>query len=209
MKHKIFFTTLSALLVTGAAWAAHPEGERAYTVSRIQVEEVQKLAREVENRARGVHRGAERYANHGDYREQQALARLHELETRARHFHFQVKRYEQNINHAEADFRDLRRAYSRASYAMHDLHAFRKIDRQLDRLSDAMYELEMYAGDLFYGARPTNYRYRHRQYRDWYRDWDDDSDSHWRRSRRRARIVLPLSALKVSSSTDDDRAAGR
>ncbi|MCP4200452.1 MAG: hypothetical protein GY769_00785 [bacterium] len=83
----------------------------------------------------------------------------------------------------------MRRAYSRAAFTMHDVHAFRKIGREFDRLSDAMYDLEMNAEDLLGRVRPA-----HRRYRDWDGDSDSDSDSDRyrpRRSRRHARIVLP------------------
>ncbi len=193
MKSTILFTTLSVLLLAGSAWAAHPDAAPRYAVTRVQIEEVQKLAHEVEGLSRAVHRGAERSAHHRSYREERALTRLHELEDSARHFHRQVETYGQSFLHTEADFRDLRRAYARASYAMRDAHTIRKVTREFDRLSDAMYELEMYAEDLFDRLRPANRRYRdrshrNRDYRD-RRDWDGDSDSDFRRGR--ARIVLP------------------
>lgn len=187
MKSTVLFTTLSTLLLAGSAWAAHPEVGSRYVSTRIQIEEVRKLAHEVEDRSRVVHRSAERRAHHRSHREEQGLLRLHELEERARHFHRQVETYGESFLHTEADFRALRRAYSRAAYAMHDLHAFRRVEREFNRLSDAMYELEMYAEDLFDRMRPANRRYRHR--RDRHRDWNDDSDGHARRGR--ARIVLP------------------
>lgn len=184
MKSKTTLTALSLILVAGAAWAAHPEADRGNAAIRHQVEEVQKLAHEVEDRARLVHRSAERSAHHRSHREARALVRLHELEEQARHFHAEVESYGQSFHHTEADFRELRRAYSRAAYAMHNLHAFRNVNRQFDRLSDAMYELEMYAEDLFDRVRPASRRYRDRHDRDWNGD-------HRRRDRGHARIVLP------------------
>ena len=181
------FAALPLLLIAGAAWGAHPEVYRARPSLAERVERVQVLAHEVEDRARQVHRSAERLAHHRDYREERALVRLHELEDLARHFHSQVERYGQSFRHSEGDFRALRRAYSRAAYAVHDLHAYDRVDRQFDRLSDAMYELEMYAADLFYGTRVSH---RHRRYRH-DRDWDSDSDSDSDYRRGRARIVLP------------------
>ncbi len=183
MKTRILFTAASvallAVLPAPAAWAAHET--RGYASTRYQVEEVQKLAHLVEDRARRVHRSAERFAHHRDdrrdFREERALVRLHELEERAEHFHRQIERYRQNINRTEGDFGELRRAFTRAAYAMNDLHAFGRVNREFDRLSDAMYDLEMYAEDLFDRARPANRRYRqHRRYP---------------RSSHRARIVLP------------------
>lgn len=181
MKTTVFFTTaFVALLSSPIAWAAHPETNRGYQVTRGQVEEVQKLAHEVEDRARLVHRAAERLAHHGDFREEKALARLHELEEQAGHFHRQVERNRQNVGHTEGDFRELRQAYSRAAYTMHDLHAYGKIDREFDRLSDAMYDLEMYAGDLFDRGRPAHRRYSDRD------RWGDRS-----RGRSHGRVAVP------------------
>jgi chromosome segregation ATPase len=181
MKTTVFFSTaLIALLSSPVAWAAHSETNRGYRATWSQVEEVQRLAHEVEDRSRLVHRSAERLAHHGDFQEERALARLHELEERAEHFHRQVERNRQNVGHTEEDFRDLSQAYRRAAYAMHDLHAFGKIDREFDRLSDAMYDLEMYAEDLFDQARPAHRRYRDRGY------WD-----HRSRGRSHGRVAVP------------------
>ena len=183
MRTKVMFTVVAGLLAAGGAWAAHPGTNRRHGVERSQVEAVQRLAHEVEDRARLVHRSAERLAHHGDYREEQALVRLHELEDRARHFHGQVERYGWDLGHTEADFGELSRAYDRAAYAMYGLHAFDTVDRQFEGLSDAMYELESYAGDLFYGPR-WSHRDRH--------DRDDDRDrAKGRHERGHARVVVP------------------
>ena len=164
MKTTIFFTVASlALLMAPDARAAHPENRR-YTGTRYRVEEVQKLAHRVEDRARLVHRSAERFAHHRDFREEKALVRLHELEEQARHFHRQVERNRQSVRHTEEDFRVLSQAYTRAAYAMHDLHAFGRIDREFNRLSDAMFDLEVAAEDLFGRNRRVHIRYRDREY---------------------------------------------
>lgn len=184
MKAIVFFTTaLVALVSSPIAWAAHPETYRGYQVTRGQLEEVQRLAHEVEDRARLVHRAAERLAHHGDRREERALVQLHELEEQARHFHRQVERNRQNVGHTERDFRRLRQAYSRVAYTMHDLHAYGRVDREFDRLSDAMYDLEMYAEDLFDRVRPAHRRYGDRRDR---HDWN-----HRSRGRSHGRIALP------------------
>ena len=182
MKTTIFLTVASiALFIVPDAKAAHSETNRRLESPRYRIEEVQKLAHEVEDRARLVHRSAERFVHHGDIREERALVRLHELEEQATHFHRQVERYRRNVGHTESDFRELRQAYTRAAYAMHGLHAFGKIDREFDRLSDAMADLEMYTEGLFGIGRPAHRRYGDRQ--------DERYDR--RRQHGRARIVLP------------------
>ncbi len=184
MRTIIIFTVASvALLMAPDARAAHSDTNRRFEDVRYPVERVQKLTHLVESRARSVHRSAERFVHHGDLREERALERLHELEEQAGHFHRQVERYRGNVGHAEGDFRELRQAYTRAAYSIHDLHAFGRIDREFDRLSDAMYDLEMYAEDLFGRAdlrTPAHRRYDRRGYRSRYGSY-----------RSQGRVVLP------------------
>lgn len=158
MKIKVILTVFSALLVAAGAWADSDRYKHRYAIDPYELKKVQKLAHEVEDRARYVHRSAERYAHHGSYREEKALLALHELEDRAKHFHRQAERYRQNFNHTQGDFRELQRAFLRTSYAMHDAHAFAKIEREFDRLTDAMCDLEIYAEDLFGRSRHARYR---------------------------------------------------
>ena len=184
MKTKNLFIVVSAaLLLAPDARAAHSDTNRRLEDTQDRVEEVQKLAHQVKDRARVVHRSAERLAHHGDSREERILVRLHELVEQAGHFHRQVERYRQNVGHLAGDFRELRRAYTRAAYAMHDLHAFGRIDREFDRLSDAMYDLEMYAEDLFGRGRPARRRYDDRDYGRHHRTY--------RSQRSQARGVVP------------------
>lgn len=194
MKAKHFITAVSAVLfMAGSAHAAYPERGHRYRPVSYELAEVQKLAHRVEDRAEEAFCEAERFAYYGGFRERQALVRLRELDQRATHFHRQVEHYRQNFNHTEDDFRALQRAFARASYALQSAHTSRRVRIEFRQLSDAMYELEMYAEGLFDRNRRTQQRrYRDRRHPRWGHgddsDWDSDSD---RRDRRRVRIAFP------------------
>ncbi len=169
MKTRTILTVFAALLVSAAGLRADDDSDRygrryepRYGINAYQLDKVQRLAHEVEDRARYVHRSAERYAHHGTHREERALLAFRELESRARHFHRQVERYRQDFRHTRGDFLELQRAFANASHATHGAHAFGKINREFRRLTDAMIDLEIYADELFGPSRDAHYRNRTR-----------------------------------------------
>ncbi len=144
-------------LGAGVARAAHPTVE--------PWEAVQGLAHELENTARRLHRDAERFAHHGDRREEAALRRIHELEDRARHFHREVERYYRDPRHTHSDFRALEHAYYRAAEARYWLHGIGRVEVQFERVDRLMYELTERYERWVYGPGRAHYR------GNWYRRW--------------------------------------
>lgn len=169
MTRRLLLTALTALVMPLAAGASHPEpGEMA----RVQV-----LAHQLENAARRVHLRAEDTRHHGDYWEEKALRRLHDLEAKARHFHRQVERYRPNPYHTAEDFRALERAFYRAEEAMHWLHAYDAVERDFRRLERVMDELQyLYGHDEH--VRYRRHDPRHRPYRPW--PWFELRWQRWR-----------------------------
>lgn len=139
-----------AILAAAGARADRFEAQPTGDTIGYELEEIRDLALKVESRARSVRIAAERRLPEGDDREdRQALDRLWELEGSAARFHAQVDRERRSPGAAEDDFYAVQRAYVRANRAMRSIAGRRNVDRRFDRLSDAMYELEMYAVDLF------------------------------------------------------------
>jgi hypothetical protein len=144
------------------------------------------LAYDVEKSARRVHKAAERMAHHGTYREQRALQRMHELDRQARNFRRVVERrafYARDVRHAHLD---LQQAFRDARFAMRQLHAFRPIEREFDRLDRAMNRLDLRYDTLLAGVR---------------RDRRGPRDHH------RVRVGRAHSTVRIGTSWDNGHAS--
>ncbi len=148
MKRTLIFTaTAAALLIPSTQASASPyRGEQT----------IRSLAYDVEYASKHLSQSAERYADHGDNREAEALDRLYEVHRSARHFRHELQRSHYWRGHLGRDLDRLRRAYREAHYSRQDLHGFRHVDRDFYRLSATMRSLEAAVGGWYrhYGYQP-------------------------------------------------------
>lgn len=128
--------SIAVLLISGSVSAGHPQPG--------QMNQVKQLAHQLEIDATQAHREAERYAHHGDYREQQALANLHRLEESAEHFHNEIESNWQNPSHTEDDFIRLNQAYAIAQRTFRDLHAYSNVQSLFERMTQTLGSLNWF-----------------------------------------------------------------
>lgn len=147
MKRNALIILAASLIVALPAAARHPGYD--------DMEEVKRLAHEVDRAARHLHRSAEAEAHHFDRRESYALEHLHFLEDAARHFHAEVERYYRDPRHTERDFHRLYAAYRDAVDTFGFLHAYDHLYRDLRRVERPMERLAAYYG---VGPRYGDYR---------------------------------------------------
>ncbi|MFQ5527422.1 MAG: hypothetical protein ACE5GX_14300 [Thermoanaerobaculia bacterium] len=150
---------LAALIAVGAQ-ATHLGAVETRDPIGYELDEVRDLAFKVESRARSVRRVAEWVAESTEREDREALDRLRDLEQALASFQAEVERRRQSPAIAEDGFRAVQHTYVRAARAIKGLTGQRVVDREFDRLSDAMYELEMYAVDLLTRLRLADARDR-------------------------------------------------
>lgn len=146
MTRRAILAALVCMLVPALAVAELGVLERAETI-RYEMDEVRELAGKLEDRSRSVRRAAERLDD--DSRAgRRALEELFLLEARAAFLTHEMGRFGRDASSTARDFREVQRAYVRAARSLGEVDGWQKVNLEFDRLSDAMFELEMYAVDL-------------------------------------------------------------
>ncbi len=134
----LLLVSASTLLPAGSALANHPQPG--------QMDQVVRLAHQLEIDTTQAHRIAEQLAHHGDWLERQALANLHSLEEAAEHFHRQADAYRADPRHTESDWIRLNQAFNTAQATFRNLHAYAQVQALISRMTSTMSQLRWFYG---------------------------------------------------------------